>query len=71
MTARLQPETRAALLLALVDIERLLSGDADPEVRGLLDRAAHDLRNDWAEAAHDALGRARKLLQTCTEGNPR
>ena len=71
MTARLQPETRAALLLALVDIERLLSGYADPEAHGLIERARFDLRQGWHEAAHDALGRARKLLQTCTEGNPR
>ena len=71
MTARLQPETRAALLLALVDIERLQAGSADPEVLVLIERARFDLRQGWHEAAHDALGRARKLLQTCTEGNPR
>ena len=32
MTARLQPETRTALLLAMICIERLLAGTTDLEV---------------------------------------
>lgn len=71
MTARLQPETRAHLLLAMAEIEALQAGASDPEVSGLLDRAHFDLRQGWHEAAHDALWRARKLLQTRIEGDHR
>ena len=69
MTARLSFETRTALLLAMTCIERLLACSVDPEALALIERARFDLRQGWHEAAHDALGRARKLLQTCTEGN--
>lgn len=62
MTARLQPETHAALLRALVDIGQLLRSATDPVVADQLDRARHDLRQGWREAAHDALERARRLL---------
>ena len=62
MTAGLSFETRVHLALAMAETEVALTGTTDLEVRGLLERAAHDLRNDWPEAAHDALERARKLL---------
>lgn len=72
MTAqRLCPATRAHLLLVLVDIEQALAGTANLEALALIERAPFDLRQDWPEAAHDALQRARKLLQTSTEGTPR
>ena len=63
-TPQLRPETRAALLLALTRIERLLAGETDPEALGLIERARYDLRHGWPEAALDALGRARRLLET-------
>ena len=71
MSARLQPETRTALLAAMVDIERLQAGTSNPEVLALIERGKYDIAVGWHEAAHDALGRARELLQTCTEGNHR
>ena len=71
MTARLTFETHTALLLAMADIERLQAGTSDPEVLALIERGKYDIAAGWHEAAHDALGRARKLLQTHTEGSSR
>ena len=41
------------------------------EALGLIERAEADIAAGWPEAALDALGRARRLLQTRTEGKPR
>lgn len=38
----------------------------DRELIELLDRAESDLRQGWPEAAHDALGRARAMLESYT-----
>lgn len=62
MTARLSFETRVHLALAMAETEVALTGTTDLEVLALLERAAHDLRQGWPEAAADCLGRARRLL---------
>ena len=69
MTAPLSFETRVHLVLALVDIEQALAGNANPEVHGLIERARQDLHQGWPEAAHDALRWARRLLAGYTPGD--
>ena len=41
------------------------------KVLALIERTQADMRAGWIEAARDALWRARRLLQTCTEGDHR
>lgn len=49
------------------------------DLRSLIERALHDLRQGWPEAAYDALGQALRLLEeaprssnnpTTTNGTP-
>lgn len=62
-----------ALRVLRAEVNRKLAERLEPvrDALALIERAEADLRQGWHEAAHDTLGRARKLLQTCTEGNPR
>ena len=62
--SNLPPETRAELLAAILRLEALLPGGNVPGVSDLVERAEADIAAGWPEAALDALGRARRLLET-------
>ena len=55
------------------EVNRKLTERLQPvtEALTLIERAEADIAAGWHEAALDALGRARRLLQTRTEGKPR
>lgn len=49
----------------------IVSRETLRDALALIERAEADLRNGWPEAAQDALGRARALLESCTQRNRR
>lgn len=63
-TQHLRPETRAALLAAMLRLEALLLGRNAPGVADLVERAEADIAAGWPEAALDCLGRAQRLIST-------
>ena len=49
-------------------IPNLTSAPPIAETLELLDRAIYDLEHGWPEAATDAIGRARRLIETHSRG---